>query len=223
MSLLGPSSVPLSALNTPTGAPSKSSRLLKRFFSMQAHELYEAFIRPIEKAGFPYFVTGSIASIVYGDPRLTHDIDIVIHLTTKDIPSLSKFFPEDDYYCPPTEVIHIEIGRQGSAGHLNLIHHKTGLKADLYPDTGDALHGWAFKNKRRLELAPDMQLWVAPPEYVIIRKLEYYRNGGSQKHLSDIRKMLTVSGDQIDTEFLEKEIKERDLVQHWDKCDASKT
>ena len=39
---------------------------------------------------------------------------------------------------------------------------------------------------------------VAPPEYVIVRKLEYFREGGSEKHLRDIRSMLSVSEDQID-------------------------
>jgi hypothetical protein len=37
------------------------------------------------------------------------------------------------------------------------------------------------------------QLWVAPPEYVILRKLEDYREGGSQKHAEDIRGILRVT------------------------------
>ena len=37
---------------------------------------------------------------------------------------------------------------------------------------------------------------LAPAEYVIVRKLEYYREGGSEKHLRDIRSMLAVSGDR---------------------------
>jgi len=39
---------------------------------------------------------------------------------------------------------------------------------------------------------------LAPPEYVIVRKLEYYREGGSEKHLRDIRAMLAVSGELLD-------------------------
>ena len=33
---------------------------------------------------------------------------------------------------------------------------------------------------------------VAPPEYVILRKLEYYREGGSEKHVRDFRAMLAL-------------------------------
>ena len=54
---------------------------------MQPLEFYSAFILPLEK-NISYFVTGSIASF-YGEPRLTHDIDIVIHLTQADILKLT--------------------------------------------------------------------------------------------------------------------------------------
>lgn len=59
------------------------------------------FIEKLEEAGFKYFVTGSIASIVYGEPRLTHDIDLVLRLETEDIAKLEVSFPLSDFYCPP--------------------------------------------------------------------------------------------------------------------------
>jgi len=33
----------------------------------------------------------------------------------------------------------------------------------------------------------------APPEYAIVRKLDYYREGHAEKHVRDIRAMLDVS------------------------------
>ena len=47
---------------------------------MLPHNLLEVFIAPLEQAEIPYFVTGSVASIFYGEPRLTHDVDIVVYL-----------------------------------------------------------------------------------------------------------------------------------------------
>lgn len=32
----------------------------------------------LERLRIPYFVTGSIATIFYGEPRFTNDIDIVV-------------------------------------------------------------------------------------------------------------------------------------------------
>ena len=59
------------------------------------------------------------------------------------------------------------------------------------------------------------EFWVAPPEYVILRKLEYYREGRSEKHLRDISGMLAVSGNEIDLNFLEKTVKRMNLDPQW--------
>ncbi|MBN2144927.1 MAG: hypothetical protein JW774_09915 [Candidatus Aureabacteria bacterium] len=48
---------------------------------MQQAELIGVFVLPMEKGGIEYMITGSVAAIFYGHPRLTHDIDLVLHLT----------------------------------------------------------------------------------------------------------------------------------------------
>ena len=45
---------------------------------MQDHNLFSLYINILDDNNIPYFITGSVASIVYGDPRLTNDIDLVI-------------------------------------------------------------------------------------------------------------------------------------------------
>jgi len=181
---------------------------------MQSPDLLSVFIAPIEKSGILYFVTGSIASIFYGEPRLTHDIDVVIHLSKDDLTKFSSFFPLEHFYCPPEEVIQIE-NRRRPFGHFNLIHHESGFKADIYPDAGDKLHEWAFQNRKRADLGEGLAIWLAPAEYVIIRKLEFFREGGSEKHIEDIRKMLLQVESALDKTFLNKEIEVRALAQYW--------
>src|SRR5439155_21191481 len=56
----------------------------------------------------------------------------------------------------------------------------------------------------------------APPEYVIIGKLEFFGEGGSEKHLRDIRGMLAMT--EVDRAVLEKEIARRSLEDAWRKC-----
>lgn len=185
---------------------------------MQSLELLDIFITPLEKSQIPYFVTGSIASIFYGEPRLTHDIDVVVHLSKADFSKIPISFPFENYYCPPEEVIQIENNRK-PYGHFNLIHHESGFKADIYTDIDDELHNWAFKNRKRIEVL-GLSLWIAPPEYVIIRKLEFFREGRSEKHLIDIQKMLSQIINDLDLDFLEKQITQRRLVEIWDKVIA---
>ena len=75
-------------------------------------------------------VTGSTAGILYGEPRMTHDVDIVVSLAMKDVRAFVEAFPLDDFYCPPEDVLAIEV-RRGQRGHCNLIDHATGFKADI--------------------------------------------------------------------------------------------
>ena len=56
---------------------------------------------------------------------------------------------------------------------------------------------------------------LAPPEYVILRKLQYYWEGRSEKHLRDIRSMLAISGEQIDRAVLNDWIQRRGLQPEW--------
>ena len=58
----------------------------------------------------------------------------------------------------------------------------------------DQLHRWAMSERKRFDMSGDA-IWLAPPEYVIVRKLEYYKDGGSDKHLRDINIMMEVSSD----------------------------
>jgi hypothetical protein len=69
---------------------------------------------------------------------------------------------------------------------------------------------------RRLRVVlGESTLAVAPPEYVIVRKLEYFREGGSIKHLDDIRAMLRNSGDSLDKSALEGFIATLGLAREW--------
>lgn len=78
----------------------------------------------------------------------------------------------------------------------------------------DELHAWAFRLKRAVQFEGET-VRLAPPEYVILRKLEYYREGGAEKHLRDIRSMIAVSGGQIDRPALDEWIERRGLQTAW--------
>lgn len=86
-----------------------------------------------------------------------------------------------------------ELGR-AQRGHTNIIHHETGFRADIYFYANDPLHAWAWPKRNRIEVDENLEAWFAPPEYVILRKLQYYQEGGSTKHLDDIRSILDQPG-----------------------------
>ena len=171
------------------------------------------FTRKLGELGLPHMVSGSVAAIFYGEPRMTNDVDIIVVLKPEDVSRLEAAFPRTEFYCPPEEVIRIEIGRP-QRGHFNLIHHRTGFKADIYLSGSDPLHAWGLARTRNVELEGDV-LTLAPPEYVVLRKLQYFREGHSEKHLRDVHRMLKSLGETWDRGTLEPMIHQLGLQSEW--------
>ncbi len=151
----------------------------------------------------------------YGEPRFTMDVDLVAELTEPDVAKLAKIFPGHDYYLPPADIILNEM-RRAPHGHFNVIHVDTGLKADFYPPRQGPEWSWVWEN-RRCHQVEGHPAYFAPPEYVILAKLEFFREGGSEKHLRDIRGMLAVSGEQIDRTRIEDAVTKLGLAEQWRK------
>lgn len=180
---------------------------------MPEPDLIELFAQPLNQAGIRYLVSGSVAAMLYGEPRVTHDIDFVVFLRSEDVPRLSVIFPPPEFHVPPAAVIIEEIARQ-RRGQFNIIHADSGLKADFFTANRDELHAWAFRNARSYTIEAN-SIRLAPPEYVILRKLEYFREGGSDKHLRDIRAMLVISGDLLDRAALQDWVQRLNLETEW--------
>ena len=182
---------------------------------MQDLDLFSLYIDKLNEGRIEYFITGSVAAIVYGEPRFTHGIDLVISLRAEQINSLIDAFTLDSFYCPPVEVIKEELSRV-SKGHFNLIHHATGFKADIYLLGDDELQSWGMYNKKQISFM-NKTLFIAPPEYVILKKLEFYNEGKAEKHITDIKTILNNSSDLIDFVFLNTEISKRGFKETWGK------
>jgi len=184
---------------------------------MQEVNLFAIYTDIHSKNGFKYFITGSVASIIYGEPRLTHAIDLVIYLLHNEVDKFIRAFPPEQFYCPPEDIIIEEINRE-SKGHFNIIHHATGFKAYFYLIGNDPFQKWAMDNKKSIRFY-DKNIFIAPPEYLIIKKLEFYKEGNGEKHLLDIKAVVEYSGSLINNDFLMNQINKRGLYEFWSKLE----
>ncbi len=175
--------------------------------------LFQIFTSRLNRVGIRYMVTGAAAAIIYGEPRLTNGLDCVIELKAENIGRFEQVFPAEEFHIPPDENIKLE-AKRASRGHFNIIHHETGFKADFYLVGRDELHHWGMANRKEFKIEGE-SFWLAAPEYVILRKLEYYREGRSEKHLRDIAGMLALSSDRIDFNQLREKIKGYGLEKEW--------
>lgn len=159
-------------------------------------------------------ISGGTAAIIYGEPRLTTDIDLVIILPEPTIPKLHAIFDSDEFYVPPIEAMRVEASRHAH-GHFNIIHTASTFRADIYIAGADELIAWGLEHRKSIDIA-GQTLWVAPPEYVILSKLQYFRMSGQYKHLDDIRVMLRVSGEMIDRQIITTHVDRLRLQEQWD-------
>jgi hypothetical protein len=165
----------------------------------------------LEQAGIDYCIVGGLASIAYGRPRLTLDADLVVAMNPRQVASLIEAFPSADFYLPPADILQAELQRD-SRGHFNIIHHHSALRADCYLPGRSELAGWELAHRQRLPLGSG-EAWFAPPESVVIYKLIFHREGGSEKHLEDIRGIL--SGTRVDQKIVTDWIDQLGLQESW--------
>jgi hypothetical protein len=178
---------------------------------METSDLLRHVAGLCERLGLRYFITGSIATIFFGEPRLTNDIDVVVDLPRERISDFASGFPAGEFYVSE-EAIRRAVTRRSQ---FNVIHPASGLKVDVMIPAPIPFNESRFRRARRLSPGPDYEATFASPEDVILKKLEYYREGGSEKHLRDIAGILRVSRGRIDFTYLEEWADRQGLSDLW--------
>jgi len=174
-------------------------------------ELLAYAIGALDRAGIRYMVVGSFTSGAYGEPRLTNDIDIVIDVTPDAIDSIVAAFGPADFYVS-REAAHAAL-HQG--GQFNVLHPESGNKIDFMIARTDSWGREQLRRRRRIALLPDVEAYAACPEDVIIGKLIYYKEGGSEKHLRDIAGILRTGSFAIDYEYISRWSQDLGLSEPW--------
>jgi hypothetical protein len=153
-----------------------------------------------ERLNIPYFIGGSVASSVVGEPRSTDDVDIVIQIdrtrTIKLIPEL-----QGDFYLNEDTIRNsVENGRS-----FNIIHFATAQKIDLFPSGMGPFDVEQMKRRKKARIAGQAgpELYIATAEDVLLRKLEWYRKGGevSDRQWRDILGIIRVQKERLDLSY----------------------
>lgn len=179
---------------------------------MDQDELLRRVVETLEQLELKYLVTGAIATILYGEPRFTNDIDLVVQLPLNRLDDLVKSFPSDEFYLDP------ERARQAieDKSQFNIIHPSSGLKIDVIIPAMDEFDRSRFSRAHRVRPAEDYEATFASAEDVIVRKLQFYSEGGSDKHLRDIAGVLRISPSDVDRDYVTAWADRLGLRDVWD-------
>jgi hypothetical protein len=156
----------------------------------------------IELVGGSYFVGGSLASSLQGEPRATNDIDIVLTLPLGKLSSFVQALGADfevDVAMLRDALLH---GTSANIFYLPAV-----LKIDLFGVGPSSYDESEFSRRRAVKVrVSGEELVLKSPDDTVLRKLLWYRAGGSisERQWRDVVQVLRISGAAMDDEYLQR-------------------
>jgi hypothetical protein len=178
---------------------------------MSQQELLGKVVQVLEITGVEYMITGSVASSLQGEPRSTHDIDLIINLQEVAAAKLAQAFPPPDFYLDEEAIL--EAINQGSM--FNLIDITTGDKVDFWILTNEPFDQSRF-SRRYIESLMGLNLQISTPEDTILAKLRWAKlAGGSEKQFTDALRVYEVQFGKLDLDYLKQWVKKLKVEALW--------
>lgn len=159
-------------------------------------EFLEKLIGLIEAAGIPYAVCGSLGSSLYGQSRATNDADIIISPTENQLAALLKCLETKYYLNTETALEAMKIRSM-----FNVIDNEFGWKADLIFQQDKPYQISKFKRRVRAKLW-GIDLWILTPEDVILSKLDWAKESGSEMQFRDVFGVVGLQWGKLDWDYL---------------------
>ena len=180
---------------------------------MSQQELLKKVVGTLDQNGIDYMVTGSVASSLQGEPRSTHDIDLVVAIREADIGPLVKAFPPPAYYLD-AESIREAIAHRSM---FNLLDVAEGDKVDFWILTDQTFDRSRFARKYA-EAVLGMSLKVSTPEDTILAKLQWaVASGGSEIHFTDALRIFEVQGSSLDLGYMDRWVVTLGVEELWNR------
>ncbi len=178
---------------------------------MSQQELLKKVIQVLNQAGIQFMITGSVVSSLQGEPRSTHDIDVVVAIQRLKVHKLVKAFPPSDFYLDKNSILDA-INRRSM---FNLIDLKAGDKVDFWILTDEPFDQSRF-SRRCSEKFMELKMQVSSPEDTILAKLRWTKlSGGSEKQFTDALRVYEVQYGKLDIDYLEHWAKKLDVESLW--------
>ena len=166
---------------------------------MSQAELLKQVVGVLSAASIDYMVTGSVVSSMQGEPRSSHDIDLVVALPPSGVKPLLAAFPEPDFFLAEQSILDAIRGKS----MFNLLALNTGDKVDFWMLTDEPFDQSRFARKRTEDFM-GTPLKVSTPEDTILAKLRWCRlSGGSERQLTDALRVYELQRDVLDSAYLD--------------------
>jgi hypothetical protein len=163
-----------------------------------------------------YMITGSVASSLQGEPRATHDLDVVVAIRTQDAPALLEHFCRPQFYLDEQAIL----DAVATEGMFNAINLEDGDKVDFWMLTDSAFDASRFERRITVDVF-GTSLKVSTPEDTILAKLRWSQlSGGSEKSFVDALRVYEVQAHALDIAYLAEWVERLGVGELWRRVQA---
>ena len=151
----------------------------------------------LDAARIPYMLTGSLAAGVYGQPRMTRDIDLVAVLYPPHAQRLPGVLGTEF-------VIDVETAHDAIAARriFSVIHRDALQKVDIIVREDSDYEIEKFERRRQVEV-DGQAIWVIAPEDLVLSKLVWAKDSRSEMQLRDVRGIIALQAG-LDWPYIEQ-------------------
>ena len=157
-------------------------------------EVLRTVVDYLAREDIEYVLVGGIAVIVYGNPRTTVDLDIVVKLDEGEIEEFASHLQKEGFFADPEYMKHAFAERT----HFTAEEKETLFRLDM-KGIYENKEMVTLKNRKKVEYG-SMKMYVATPEDTIANKLYY----GSEQDIEDAESIYIRQEGKIDEDYLEE-------------------
>jgi hypothetical protein len=178
-----------------------------------AERVMRAIVAILDSIRIPYMVVGSFAATFHGEPRSTRDLGLVIDPSGPQLDELLSALAPDDYYVDP-EVAREALRRRSM---FNVIVMATAWKVDMVIRKNRPFSIEEMERRQVVRIL-GVDVPAATAEDTIVAKLEWAKQGGSDRQIEDVAGILRAQGDAIDLGLVERWVDELGLGEQWQRA-----
>lgn len=160
------------------------------------------FLDACQKCGIEPIIGGSVASSIWGDPRLTNDVDVMVRILDNGPCLVSEL--QSRFAVAPDAITEAE-SLASWPRSFQAIHEESVFKVDVFLMDDSPFARWETETAKRLDIFGGVVARVLAPEAIALEKLRWYElsNRASDRQWNDIVKLIETQGDEFGSqEFL---------------------